>query len=217
MKLLWQKFRDLPPKKQIWFWLALVILLIPLHLRAHGYSLTPPEERFRRQEEANFLGPMEILGSYETDTPLFHNAIVAADEHTAAIFLYSGSDDILRSREREGDFTLMAGGYLSSVSWYTQEEESLTLPLILFDRHPKAVRAELDIDTGQMHWTLGSIRDASGWFRFDLIRAEEPSQEESRAIAALYELLCSGEEAEIIFTVRFYGAAGDLIAEETQE
>lgn len=216
MKLLWQKFRDLPPKRQIWLWLALLIVAIPLYLRAYGFTLTPPEERFRRQEEAEFLGPMEILGSFETDGPIFRRGIIAVDEHTAAVFLYNGHDEVLLSQEREEDFTLLPGVWLSS-DWYIAEEKSFTLPVILFDRHPKAVRAELDIAIGELDWTLEAVRDGSGWFRFDLVRSEEPGQAEIQTLVRLYEHLFSGREAEITFTARFYGAAWDLIAEEYRE
>lgn len=216
MKLLWQKFRDLPPKRQVWFWLALLIVVIPLYLRVYGFTLTSPEERFRRQEEAEFLGPMEILGSFETDGPIFRRGIIAADEHTAAVFLYNGHDEVFLRREREGDFTLLPGVWLSS-DWYITEEETFTLPAILFDRHPKAVRAELDIDIGEQSWALSAVRDGSGWFRFDLVRSEEPGQAEIQALVLLYEHLFSGRDAEVSFTARFYGAAGDLIAESFRE
>lgn len=210
--MLWRKVRDLPPKKQIWFWLAALAVLIPLYLLASGVSLRSAEFRFRRLEAAEFLGPMEVLGRIETDTGNYPRAILAADEHTAAVYLYSPYGELLLSREREEPFTLLSGAYLSSVGWYVQQEEPVTLPLILFDRHPKAVRAELVIEAGDVVWTLESLRDGSGWFRFDL----DVGTREYAALDALHAMTAWNQDADIICTARFYGAAGDLIAEESQ-
>lgn len=209
-----QKFRDLPPKKQIWFWLAMLIVLIPLQLQASGGSLRDAEARFRRLEAAEFLGPMEVLGQIETGAGNYPTALLAADEHTAAVYLYSPYAELLLSQKRDGAFTLLSGRHISSLSWYTLNEEPFTLPLVLFDRHPRAIRAELTIETEDVSWTLGSVRDGRGWFRFDLITPGSPSTAEYLALEALYTRITQNGDADIVCTARFYGAAGDLIAEE---
>lgn len=210
-----RKFRDLPPKKQIWFWLAALILLIPMYLLASGVSLRETESRFRRLEAAEFLGPMEILGQLETGAGNYPDALLAADDDTAAVYLYSPYGELLLSERRDGPFTLLSGAYVSSLSWYAQQEEPLVLPLILFDRHPKAVRAELTIASGDICWTLASTRDGSGWFLFDLDSTGFQT-EEYQALESLHAMTTRGPDGELLCTVRFYGAAGDLIAREQQ-
>lgn len=208
--ILWRKFRDLPPKKQIWLWLAALILLIPLYLHASGISLRSAEQRFRRMEAAELLGPMEILGHIETGIGSRPRAILAADEHTAAVYLYGPGNELLLSEKREGEFTLLCAGYVGSTGWFLSQEESL--PLILFDRCPKAVRAKLTIAYEGDSWTTESIRAGSGWFRFDLVMPEDQHQ----AFDALYAMATQNRDTGIRCTVRFYGATGELIAEESR-
>ena len=208
-----QKYRNLPPKKQLLLWLAALMVLIPLYLAASGISLRETEGRFRRLEAAELLGPMEILGRIETDAGNYPQALLAADEHTAAVYLYSPYGELLLSDKRDGPFTLLSGAYISSLSWYAQQEEPLVLPLILFDRHPKAVRAELTIGSGDI--TLTSVRDGSGWFRFDLDTTGF-GPEEYQLLQSLHTMTTRGTGAAVPCTARFYGASGDLIAQEMQ-
>ena len=208
-----QKYRDLPPKKQLLLWLAVLLILIPLYLAASGISLREAEGRFRRLEAAELLGPMEFLGRIETDAGNYPQALLAADEHTAAVYLYSPYGELLLSEKRDGPFVLLSGAYVSSLSWYAQQEEPLILPLILFDRHPKAVRAELTIGSGDI--TLTSVRDGSGWFRFDLDTSGFGA-EEYQLLQTLHTMTTRGNGAAVPCTARFYGASGDLIAQEMQ-
>lgn len=208
--ILWRKLRDLPPKKQIWLWLAALMLLIPLYLHTSGISLRSAEQRFRRMEAAELLGPMEILGRIETGIGSRPRAILAADEHTAAVYLYGPGNELLLSKKREGDFTLLCAGYVGSADWFLSQEEPL--PLILFDRCPKAVRAELTVEFEGVSWTAESVRDGSGWFRFDLVMPETQHQ----AFDALYVMTTQNRDTGIRCTVRCYGATGELIAEESR-
>ena len=208
-----QKYRDLPPKKQLLLWLAVLLILIPLYLAASGISLREAEGRFRRLEAAELLGPMEFLGRIETDAGNYPQALLAADEYTAAVYLYSPYGELLLSEKRDGPFVLLSGAYVSSLSWYAQQEEPLILPLILFDRHPKAVRAELTIGSGDINLT--SVRDGSGWFRFDLDTSGFGA-EEYQLLQTLHTMTTRGNGAAVPCTARFYGASGDLIAQEMQ-
>lgn len=208
-----QKYRDLPPKKQLLLWLAALMVLIPIYLLASGVSLREAEGRFRRLEAAELLGPMEILGRIETDAGNYPQALLAADEYTAAVYLYSPYGELLLSEKRDSPFVLLSGAYVSSLSWYAQQEEPLILPLILFDRHPKAVRAELTIGSGDI--ILTSVRDGSGWFRFDLDTSGFGA-EEYQLLQSLHTMTTRGTGDAIPCTARFYGAAGDLIAQEMQ-
>lgn len=206
-----QKYRDLPPRKQIWLWLAALMVLIPMYLLASGVSLREAEDRFRRLEAAELLGPMKILGQTETDAGNYPQALLAADEHTAAVYLYSPYGELLLSEKRDGPFVLLSGAYVSSLSWYAQQEEPLILPLILFDRHPRAVRAELTIGSGDI--TLTSVRDGSGWFRFDLDTSGFGA-EEYQLLQTLHTMTTRGTGDAVQCTAKFYGASGDLIAQE---
>lgn len=212
--ILWRKFRDLPPKKQIWLWLAALIVLIPLYLHTSGISLRSAEQRFRRMEAAEFLGPMEILGRIETGIGSRPRAILAADEHTAAVYLYDPGSELLLSKKRDGDFTLLCAAYVGSVDWFLSQKDPL--PLILFDRQPKAVRAELTVEYEGVCLTAESVRDGSGWFRFDLVLPEESSEAQRQAFYMLYAMTAWNSDTEIRCTVRFYGATGELIAEESR-
>ena len=214
--ILWRKFRDLPPKKQIWLWLAALILLIPLYLHTSGISLRSAEQRFRRMEAAELLGPMEILGRMETGIGSRPRAILAADEHTAAVYLYGPGNELLLSKKREQDFTLLCAGYVGSTGWFLSQQDRPPLPLILFDRHPKAVRAVLTVADESVSWTVESVRDGSGWFRFDLMLPETCSEAQIQAFDALYAMAAQNRDPSLTCTVRFYGATGELIAEESR-
>lgn len=120
--------------------------------------------------------------------------------------------ELLLLEKRDGPFVLLSGAYVGALSWYAQQEEPLVLPLILFDRHPKAIQVELTIGSGDI--TLTSIRDGSGWFRFDLDTSGFGA-EEYQLLQSLHTMTTRGTGDAVRCTARFYGAAGDLIAEET--
>lgn len=226
MKRLWRKWRDASTKTRCLCWLALLAALIPLTLLASGTPVRDPEGQFRQWEEASFLGPTEILATIDTGDHNAPKAILAADESSVITYSYGGSYAWLNQTDRTGPFSLLSPVDFYFSRWESAEE--LTLPVVLFDRHPKAVRAELELtleiqeEDGAVFrcHRMEAVRDRSGYFRFDLqFDASPRSEAEGSAMqllwACLYDTGFIRSDRTFPATARFYDASGGLIAEES--
>lgn len=118
----------------------LCLLVIYIVIGAPSFS---PEMQFRRLEHSYMIGPGDILGTESANGKEF--LLVAKTDTQLMLYYYekdtkTTSQDLL-VREKNGTLTLMAGS--GRLPIYT-ERSDFDLPMILFDDHPNAVRAEVE-------------------------------------------------------------------------
>lgn len=158
---------------------VLLILLCPvlIYIFAGAPALTV-EQGFRRAEKENLVGPSQILGVETVDGLLTNTLVVAKTEE--GVILYTQKHEAnwpvnpLVYRERTGD--LMVCGSPAMLSTIVPPEGD-DLTVILFDDHPQAVRAELDMElfwedreTGKQYrysYSLSGTRTNPGYIRMD--------------------------------------------------
>ena len=190
------------------------------------------EQTYRRAEERNLVGPGEILGILNVNISGGYDRLLLAETDAGVVqFCYryenlgfwkghsfSSYEGDLIYREKEGVVTLMA----ATGEAYGSDRGEKTLPIILFDDCPKAVRAELDLRlTGEYNssdydftYHLNAQRTAGGYFAFDLTSISE-TEKENYAISQVSRLYeeSGGAGEEIPAAVRLYSQFDELIYE----
>lgn len=208
-----------------------VFLLLLLTFAVDFFSGLPipiPEIQFRKEERAHLVGPGDILGIEEIDFS-HYETMIAAETEEGVILWVSGKDlnrsDLVYKEKNGGDMLLAAPGYLG----YMTVADEVHLPLVLFDQHPRAVRAELrftlrEIVNGEEFektYFLSADREKSGYFLFTL-NAESDWPEGSdaeRLTLQIFANIASGQDKQLYYNVPiqmwFYNSRNELIAEET--
>lgn len=216
-------------------WLGLAALLLALYTFAGSPTLTV-EQKFRRAEKAHLVGPAEILGSIEleSDIPSYQNMLIADDGDGIIFFCYNYAADLenfdqteLIYREKTGDITVLSAPFPNDSREHTT---IAALPVFVFDNHPEAVRAELDItlqanysgDYFEKDYFLKAKRNNQGYFQFTLGTAN-PQRLGPEGYAIQLLTLISGyggrtiSNSTIPATVRLYDAQDQLICEKCVE
>ena len=140
------------------------------------------EMQYRRLEKQHMIGPAQILGTeslYEDGT----TKLLIAKSNTEVMLHYYQDGDYdnynstdLVCRKKQGALTILAaGGSTPRYSTYSD----ISLPIILFDEYPEAVRAEVEFtlyfgdykDAGhtvpyEKHFNLDAARTNEGYFCF---------------------------------------------------
>lgn len=196
------------------------------------------EQRYRRAEKANLVGPAKILDIQELPE-LTHSAydriLIADDNDGIIMYLWNTKEDFyekLAYRKKQGDVNVYAAPLVSHFFDLYHFEE-ITLPVYVFDNFPNATRAELDLtleiyETIEKppiyHYNLESNREKAGFFRFFIhsnnTSGSSATEERSalHGLAALTDLRTSGilhEQRGAIATIRLYDKKEELIYEET--
>ena len=208
-----------------------ILLLILLILAVDYFSGLPapiPEIQFRREERAHLVGPGQILGIEEIDFSWYDTMIVARTEQ--GVILWTSGQDLDRSalvyrEQKKENLLLAAPGSMS----YLTIADTVELPLVLFDRCPRAARAEIlftlkDTVNGEPFektYHLSSERTASGYFLFTLNagKGQPYSLEEEALILRAFAEIASGQNTRHDYSVpvqiRFYDLNNTSIGEET--
>ena len=224
--------RDIPRPVRIVRNILLAAVLLFLFYVFCGCPDMTAEQAYRRAEERNLVGPGEILGILNVNISGGYDRLLLAETDAGVVqfcyrnenlgFLkghsFSSYEGNLIYREKEGVVTLMA----ATGEMYGSYRGEKTLPLILFDDCPKAVRAELDLRLTGKHnssnydftYHLDAQRTAGGYFAFDLISISE-TEEENFAISQVSRLYqeSGGAGEEIPAAVRLYSQFDELIYE----
>lgn len=226
--------------------LGILVLAVTCYI-ATGCPSLNFEQEFRRAEKANLVGPSRIVDTVDDEYHEFDKLIVGETEHGVCFFggsiitVYRGSgngkDEMVYTfsyREKTGDITVLAAPNRSGMMW---DQFGISLPVYVFDRYPKAVRAELELTvTGSKTMVVNdetvttyfserfrgkAERTGEGFFRFLLDSWDERS---AYALELLSDL--SGNEmfftskyidAVVPGTVRLYDENGSLILEQEFE
>lgn len=205
--------------------ILLLILLIFAIVYFSGLPVPIPELQFRRDERAHLVGPGDILGIEEIDFSNYETMIVAETEE--GVILWVSAPGIARSdlvyQEKDGENLLLAApGYLG----FMTVTDEVHLPLILFDRQPRAIHAEIqftlreviDGETFEKTYRLSADRKTSGYFLFTLNSDESYNYHEGLALQIFANIASHREHRQdysIPVQLRFYDGRDQLIAEET--
>lgn len=181
-------------KKLITFWKSLrrptraiinivaILLCLAIILILSDIPSLTAEMQYRRLEKQHMIGPAQILG---TESPYENGAskllIAKSDTEVMLHYYRDGDYDNYNStdlvcRKKQGALTILAAGG-STPSYSTSAD--ISLPIILFDEYPGAVRAEVEFtlyfgdyaDAGhkipyEKHFNLAAARTNEGYFCF---------------------------------------------------
>lgn len=229
-------FYDKIPRKTQVAVNALLILLFPVLIYVFvGAPAFTVEQGFRRAEKENLIGPSEILGIEAIDGMLSDTLVVAKTQKGVVLYVHQDSANWpvnpLVYRERTGDL-MICGSPASISSLVPPGGDDLTV--ILFDNHPQAVRAELDMElfwennqTGRQYrypYSLSGTRTNAGYIRmdYDVQWREWQGIDNHPENEAIYQFVNHSQdccykapEGEFPATVRLYDAEGKLIHEQS--
>lgn len=203
--------------------IALAVFLIYVFAGSPAFTVTTA---FRRAEKAQLVGPSEILARLRPEGAEYDHLVLAATEDSVTLFAYDRWDSRLTTlvyREKTGPITVLA----APGSTHFWAESSASVPVFVFDSHPDAVRAELELTLSASYkgedfektYCLTASRESSGYFAFTLEARNAPTLgAEGRAIYILQNV-CSNSMADTLevaipATVRLYNGQDALIAEE---
>lgn len=149
MKKLKQRWLELPRKIRVFAnILAILLAVFVLYVLMDCPAFTR-EQKFRRMEKAELVGPSEILHVMDVEG-LGYDHLLAADDGDGVI-LYSHSDypwdaGLLFYREKTGPVTVLAAPNTGIMLHYV---DVIDLPVFVFHDYTSAVRAELDLEFGE--------------------------------------------------------------------
>lgn len=219
-----------PSKKiRIFLNLLLIALLLGLleFLMPHFFLI--PEVQFRRLERRNLVGPSTILGKESIDHSYCDEMYVAETEDGVILWLYGRKtvNSFFLYREKYAENMILAprGSY-----GFMVVEDTLHLPIVLFDETPRAARAEIAFTLNVIYngeefeksYRLEADRTAYGYFRFTLEAQAENEWEDLGAEAAALLRFCGISTSEdkhattaIPVEITFYDVTGKLIETDT--
>ena len=221
-------------KRRICILLLTIALLIPLLYIAVGCPALTLEQKFRRAEKADLIGPSAILGLEYVEMPSYTQPVFVAEDETTVTLcgcypVFLDDNTHLIHRKKTGDLTIVV--WPRTVD--TMPYEAFEVPIFLFDDFPEAKRAELEFtlvwdETFSRDYLTEAQREQSGYFRFDIpcpaskITTDDfgGSEIDGRDASLLYSLALASDynggvsRAQFPITVRLYNNREELICEE---
>ena len=210
---------------------GILLCLFVIYIAAGAPSFSP-EMQYRRLEQSYMVGPATILG---TETVTGQDRILVAKNDTHLMLYFYTEDKTINSndlliRENHGDLTILPAAERLPMYF---ESHNFTLPVILFDEYPEAVRAEIEFtmflgdytdpqqtEPYEKHFSLESTRTNDGYFRFTI----EHKAYSNRLYTKMLETLAYASRgynndgeivAKIPFSVRLYDRNDQLITDKT--
>lgn len=200
MRIIRTWWRRIPRPARIVSNLLLAAVLLGLFYVFRGCPDLNAEQAYRREAARNLVGSGEILGVIPVDEELGYDRLLAAETQEGVILYcyressmglfggrYSSIEGTLTYREKAESIAIMA----APAANLSLLEEKTEVPVILFDDHPRAVRAELDLTLiaehyggGTYSYSMEARREQSGLFVFGIAAEGEEAEEK----AALYTL-----------------------------
>ncbi|MBO4938968.1 MAG: hypothetical protein J6C98_08245 [Oscillospiraceae bacterium] len=195
------------------FWLLFGIYLL---LECPAFT---HEQKFRRMEKAEMVGPSYILTSVDHRAAGYDHLILA--ETAAGIVMFQSSDSPwdqgkLTYREKTGSVTVVT---VPHMGYDLSDAQVIDMPVFVLHSYPGAVRAELDLEFGEgldfyteVHrtygnetrittyektWHLESDRELGGWFRFDLHAEPEGEMIRDQHFDIWHPLTSEGQALEV--------------------
>lgn len=205
-------------------YVTVLLLCILLHYIATGCPPLNLEHQFRRAEKAQWVGPAEILGSFELKGARFYDRVLLAeDRYGTTMYLYREDIDYgeLHYRQKTDKMQVLA---VPAFNVTGDVRKQIELPIIVFDRNAKAVRAEMElvVDDGSAVQTYyaEAERENEGYFCFIVTQSGWGAQID--ALRRLSQISGSNVynyyvESRFPIAVRLYDENGKLIHEERSE
>lgn len=204
--------------------IVVLIFVYLLYLMLGGPVLTT-EAGLRRMERVHMVGPGKILGVETGDYLYYDHVLLAEDEEGVILYAYDSEiwhrNDKLVYRQRRGDLMMLT---LPIMPGQLNHHWDFRLPVVLFDRHPKAVRADVEIAMPNLDKTclVKCQRNRDGYLWGEIFHK---SNSYNGAKAEWLQLLAdlsnsaSGTTDLIVLPVqvRLYDQEDHLIHEETIE
>lgn len=190
MKKLKRAWLNIPRKIRVGInVLATIFLIFALYILLECPAFTH-EQKFRRMEKAEMVGPSHILGSFD-QIPALYSRLILAETAEGVVMFQSGESPWDEGRltylEKTGPVTVVTVPCMRC-GFYTNRV--IDMPVFVIHDCPGAVRAELDLEFGEgmnyyteVHWTFGdhsgtttyektwhleSDQEQGGYFRFDI-------------------------------------------------
>lgn len=145
------------------------------------------EEQFRESEFSHMVGPGKILDILTLDDFTidggYDRLILATTDHGVETYLYDSrgrQTARFNYREKHGDITVLSVPYiLANSTGFVSTPTRLRIPVLLFDSHPQAVRAEVNMELSAIFdpaggkifrktYNLKADRTAAGYFLLEL-------------------------------------------------
>lgn len=226
MKKLRILLSQLPRKVRICLNILVIAVTVFLIYVFAGCPAFTVSTAFRRAEKAQLVGPSEILAQLNPEGTAYDHLVLASTGDSVTLFGYDRWDPRLTTlvyREKTGPITVAA----APGDTHFWAEPKASIPVFVFDSHPDALRAELDITLSATYegeyfektYCLTAARESSGYFAFTLEAANIRNLgAEGRAIYILQNI-CSNSMADTLdvaipATVRLYDSQGSLLLEE---
>lgn len=161
--------------------LAILVLVVTFYV-CIGAPAFNDEHAFRREEQANLLGPSTILFNEKVEN-YSYGKLILAETDDCVITWVDDSWYGFNYHEKTGDITVVTGPEY----WfeYGTETWEVNFPVFVVDDHPEAIQAEIELDiqgvyihnlNGERleepldhHFALSSHRENDGFFYFRLI------------------------------------------------
>lgn len=214
--------------------LCVVIMLVVAHLPA----LTP-QAQYRRLEQGYMIGPARILGT-EIVSDNGERLLIGKSDTELMLYRYMESDFSLFAdhdelstdlvcREKHGGLTILVAGGRNP---HFNHADEFNLPIILFDDHPRAIRAEVEftlflgereekegIVRDEIPFVLRSNRSNDGYFYFSIHHTKQTDHRYTYKLETLASI-SAGRSFSYFnpdptpVTVRLYDASNQLIVDQ---
>jgi hypothetical protein len=210
-----------------------ILLCVVICYGAIGAPPLTTEMQYRRVEQSHMIGPGRILGTETVSEGGQEKLLIAKSDSHLMLYSYSEGNKTksfdLRYWETREDLSILIAG--ESLPFY-HESQNFTLPIILFDKHPDAVRAEVSFrmflgdytdpqhkEPYEKHFHLESTRSHEGYFYFRIEHKAYTNHLYTKMLQALAEISVGYNNSEAIaattpITVRLYNEAGEMIVNE---
>ena len=198
--------------------IAIMFLVFAVYVLLECPAFTT-EQKFRRMEKGEMVGPSHILASFDQMPALYSRFILAETAEGVVMFQCSESpwdEGRLTYREKTGPVTVVTIPYIGH-GFYA--DRVIDLPVFVFHDCPGAVRAELDLEFGEgmdfyteVHWTYGdytatttyektwhleSDQELGGFFRFDIHAEPEGEMIPDKDYEVWHPLTSEGQALEV--------------------
>ena len=179
MKKLKRAWLNLPRKIRVFANLLAILLVIFILYVLMDCPPFTQEQKFRRMEKAELVGPSEILHIMDTKDLGYQHLLVADDGDGVILYGFSDNrwdDGRLVYRRKQGPVTVLSAPNFGRMLAYADE---IDLPVFVFHEYPNAVRAELELEFGagldyaQVYWEQEDVVIESSYEKTWYLESDE--------------------------------------------
>lgn len=219
MKKLKRFWLNIPRKRRVCINLLVTACLIfTLYILMDCPAFTH-EQKFRRMEKAELVGPAQILASFDQQALGYDHLILAETADAVILFQSDGyprNQGKLTYREKTSPVTVVT---VPNMGYGLYDQQVIDLPVFVFHDEPRAVRAELELEFGEgmehytevnwnygdttltttyeKTWYLESHQELGGFFRFDIHAEPEGETIRDQHYEVWHPLSSEGQALEV--------------------